>query len=522
MKKLNYLFLLQVLLLCTINAGSAQTTFSEHIAPIIFNNCVSCHRNGEIAPFPLTTYQEVKSHAGMIASVTASRYMPPWKPAANYGSFANTRSLTEQQIQLISDWVNDGAPEGDPSKTPAVPVFPDGSQLGTPDLVLTMSETFTIKDDYKDVYRNFVLPSGLLEDKNIAAIEFRPGNSKVVHHVLMFLDTTNEARRLDSLDPEPGYSGFGGPGFDAAESLLGWVPGATPRIYPAALGLKFYKHCDVVIQIHYAPSGTVETDQSHLNIFYKKTPILRQISQYTANPKVLVSDKFFIIPANQVKGFQAVFNVPVDFSLMAVAPHMHLLGATAKSYAVTANNDTIPLISIEKWDFHWQGAYFFKNLIKIPRGSKVYYEASYDNTTNNIENPNNPPKLTTWGESTLDEMFLCYFYAVPYISGDENISFETTTGIEEEQSKNITGLQISPNPAQQYANIRFFMKASQNASVELFDQMGQKVMTILPNQRLEAGEQNIGFSSLNLSAGMYLCRLITGNTILTSSITIIP
>ncbi len=522
MKQAKHFFLLPVILLLSITNGYAQTTFSEHIAPIIFNNCVSCHRSGEIAPFPLTTYQEVKSRASMIAAVTASRYMPPWKPSANYGSFADARSLSDQQIQLIADWVKGGAPEGDPSKTPALPKFPDGSQLGTPDLVLTMNESFTVKDDYKDVYRNFVLPTGLLEDKNIAGIEFRPGNSKVVHHVLMFLDTTREARRLDSLDAEPGYSGFGGPGFTAAESLLGWVPGATPRIYPATLGLKFYKNSDVVIQIHYAPSGTEETDQSHVNIFYKKTPTLRQISQYSANPLSLVSDKLFLIPANQVKEFKAALNVPIDISLMALAPHMHLLGATAKSYAVTSKNDTIPLISIEKWDFNWQGAYYFKNLIKIPRGSQIFYEASYDNTTDNVENPNTPPKLTKWGESTFDEMFLCYFYAVPYISGDENISFETPTAVEEELPTYRSGLEIFPNPTQHSANIRFAMKSSEYASLELFDQLGQKVMTIMPNQRLESGEQNISFTSLHLPAGVYLCRLNVGGAILTSNMTIIP
>lgn len=195
MKRFNQIIVL-VLTACSIS--QAQVTYSEHIAPIIYNNCTSCHRQGEIGPMSFTNYNEVVAWAGMIQYTTEIRYMPPWQPDKTYSSFIGEKGLTDAEIQLIKDWVNAGVPQGDPALEPPLPVFPSGSQLGTPDLVLEMSESYFIEGNNTDDYRVFVLPTGLTQDKEIAAVEFRPGNSRAVHHALMAYEVNGAAAAQDA------------------------------------------------------------------------------------------------------------------------------------------------------------------------------------------------------------------------------------------------------------------------------------------------------------------------------------
>ncbi len=509
MKSLLYNFTVVCLFCLTAPTYAEEPTFTEHIAPIIFKNCVSCHRQGEIAPFPLTNYQEVKSHATMIKFVTATRFMPPWKPVHGYGSFADERSLTTEQINLITKWVDNNMSYGDSTKLPALPEFPNGSQLGTPDLVLKMTDKFTVRGDYKDTYRTFVIPTELLEDRNIAAIEFRPGNPRIVHHVSMFLDTAGIGRKLDALDSEYGYSSFGGVGFVAAENLLGWVPGLTPHFFPATLGLYFRKQSDILLLFHYAPSATEESDQSTLNIFFKKTPEIRPISQFSIAEKSLPTGQSFLIPAQKTKTFTGTSVIDSDISLMAIAPHMHLLGQSAKAFAITPVGDTIPLIAIDSWSFNWQGVYYFNNLVKLPKGSVVYYEATYDNTSDNPENPNFPPKPTSWGELTVNEMFLCYFFYVPYKSGDETIGFTSPTSVGNDDNATLSHptLECYPNPASESGEIKFTLTRATDVSLSLCNMVGMNIMDIIPQQVLSSGKHSIAFSTENLSAGQYICKL---------------
>lgn len=500
-----------------------DVTFSEHIAPIIWKNCVGCHRQGEVAPFTLTSYQDVSKRAAMIALVTQMRYMPPWKPGADFGHFADARGLSQEDIDLIAQWAITGAQQGDPMKTPPLPVFSDGSQLGKPDLVLKMEQSWQVKGDNQDVYRNFVLPTGLLQDKTIAAIEFRPGNPKVVHHALMYLDTTGTGRQLDAEDSEYGYVGFGGPGFTPAKNMLGWVPGMVPRFFPPGLGITMFKNSDLVIQIHYAPSATDEKDLSSVNIFFSKQSVNREIQQAPISPSALINGQF-IIPPNTVKKFVgkiAGSSIPKDVSLLAVAPHMHLTGKNCKSYAITPKGDTIKLIRIEDWDFHWQGYYMMKNLVKIPNGSDLYYEAEYDNTANNPENPNSPPQELRWGESTYDEMFLCYYLYSNYRAGDENISMETQNPSDVSESlpnlsSEIAKLSVYPNPVEGHSAIEFTMKSESEVTLEISDVMG-KVLFQQQNTSV-AGYNHIKLPDMSFPAGVYYCRVRTAHGSAASSV----
>ncbi|MEM6378570.1 MAG: cytochrome c, partial [Bacteroidota bacterium] len=257
MKRLMIISLLFVIGLSTSNTATAQINFSEHIAPIIYDNCTSCHRQGEVGPMPLTSYEEVSSWAPMIEYVTAIKYMPPFPPDETYSHFLYEKSLTNEQIQMIADWVDAGTPQGDPSLEPPLPTFPTGSQIGTPDLVLTMKEAHTITGNNQDDYRVFVLPTGFTEDKEIAAIEFRPGNKRAVHHVLFAYDLSGKAAALDDATPEYGYYSFGDFGVeDVFNSTWGYVPGTSPLVYPEGIGEIIPAGADLLIQVHYAPLPT--------------------------------------------------------------------------------------------------------------------------------------------------------------------------------------------------------------------------------------------------------------------------
>ena len=280
---------------------------------------------------------------------------------------------------------------------------------------------------------------------------------------------------------------------------------------------------DLVIQIHYAPTTLDQTDQSSVNIFFADdaTPS-REMVQAMITPSELTNGPF-VIPAGQKKSFVAKYNVPVDFSVMTVAPHMHLLGRTARAYAVTPARDTVPLVTIDDWDFHWQGGYTFTKLQKVPRGSVLYYETTYDNTEENPSNPNSPPKLTRWGESTLDEMLLFYIFGVFYQPGDENIQLGSTavSGVPDQTTSTGTRLlEPHPNPASSSVSIPFFLASPCEVSLRVFDMRGSEVARPIDGERLVAGAQERQVSVAGLPAGTYLCKLTAGGTTLTRVITV--
>ena len=208
-------------------------TWSEQVAPIIFTHCTSCHRPGEIAPFSLTKYEEAVAWGGMISYVTDIRYMPPWKPDPNYGAkYLRENYLSDAEIALIRDWVDGGMPQGDPAKEPPLPVFPDGSQIGTPDLVLSFAQTHLHPGNGVDEYRYFVLPTGLKQPRNLVALEMRPGNKQIVHHALVWADSTSQAAAFDAQTPEYGFLGSGTSGIgNLGEQLPAYVPGVRPHLF---------------------------------------------------------------------------------------------------------------------------------------------------------------------------------------------------------------------------------------------------------------------------------------------------
>jgi hypothetical protein len=412
---------LGLFLLLGCEAKAQTVTYAEHIAPLIYTHCTSCHRDGEIGRFPLTNYQEVMSWATVIRQVTQVRYMPPWQPDPTYSRFVGENVLTDTEIQQIADWVAGGMPRGDMALEPTPPTFPTGSQVGVPDLTLSFAEMLHHPAGGDD-YRVVVLPTGLTQDRDIKAIEMRPGNGNIVHHVLFSWDTTGTARQNDANTPEYGYtnfSGFGVPNTDARQ-FPSYAPGQKSRSFPDGMGQRLPANADLLMQIHYAPTNVDAFDSSSVNLFFTPTPATRQVQQYVMLPNSLTNGPF-IIPANQEVTFHGQFTVPFNATLLNVGPHMHMLGKSWEVFAIKPNGDTVNLIKLNKWDFHWQGNYSFPRLIRISPGTVIHAYATYDNTSNNPHNPNNPITDVTWGESTTEEMFYLSFFFTSYQVGDENI-----------------------------------------------------------------------------------------------------
>jgi hypothetical protein len=384
------------------SAAFAAPTFNKDIAPILYQNCATCHRAGEVAPFPLLTYRDAAKRASLIANVTGKRYMPPWKPEPGYGNFDHVRRLTDEQIALIQGWAAAGAPEGDAADKPPVPTFASGWQAGEPDQVLKISAPYALPADGPDQFRCFVLPMNLTKESYVSGAEFRPGNPRVVHHALIFLDSTGAARRLAAGSGGSGYPCFGGPGFAGAGLLVGWAPGYTPLPAEPALSQPVQPGAAVVIQIHYHPSGKPEVDQSSIGLKFSGPPT-------KGRALLLVMNRYLDIPAGEshyvVKGS---VTVPQDAELWGITPHAHYLATDMKINARLPDNSVIPLIWIKDWDFNWQGQYRYKEPIKLPKGTRIELEYVYDNSAGNPHNPSSPPVRVRFGEQTKDEMALAF------------------------------------------------------------------------------------------------------------------
>ncbi len=385
-------------------AVSKEVTYSGQIAPILWKNCAGCHRPGEVGPFSLLTYEDAAKRADFLADITATRRMPPWKAEPEFGKFHDERRLSQAEIELIAKWAATGAPEGDRKELPKPPEFPTGWQLGEPDLVLKMSEPFSIPSGGRDVYRCFVIPIPIEKDRMVSAVEFRPGNRKVVHHAILYLDANGQGRKKEGADGKPGFVSFGGPGITPTGGLGGWAPGVMPRFLPDGIVKYVKKGSDLVMQIHYHPSGKPETDASVVGIHFSKKPVRKIVTGIA-----VLQPKLDIPPGDKHHEVLAESGVlPVDVNVLGVSPHMHNLGREFKVVATRPGSAAeVPLIWIKDWDFNWQGAYQFETPVRLPKGSSIKVQAVYDNSGENPKNPNNPPKLVHWGEQTTDEMCLC-------------------------------------------------------------------------------------------------------------------
>ncbi len=375
-------------------------TFNRDIAPIFYRECSPCHRAGEAAPFELITYADVRKRGQQIVEVTGNRYMPPFLPDPGPLSFANARHLTADQIGLIRQWVDDGALEGASGDLPARPNWTQGWQLGPPDLVVKMSEPYLLAAEGKDVYRNFVIPSPVLARRFIRAVEFRPG-TRAIHHVFIQTDRTRNSRRRDAADPSVGFSGMESPVTVESPSghFLTWQPGRGPTEMPPGLPWTLDPGTDLVLQIHLQPIGKAESIQSSIGLYFTdqgptNTPFKIALSSYAID-----------IPAGEANYvIEDQFTLPVDVDVLAVLPHAHYLGHQLEGRATRPDGTVIPLIKISKWDFNWQSDFRYQQAVSLPSGTRLSMRYTYDNSTNNVRNPRQPPQRARYGLNSTDEM----------------------------------------------------------------------------------------------------------------------
>ena len=385
---------------------AAAPTYNKDIAPILNSQCAQCHRPGEVAPFSLLTYQDAAKRAPLIATVTQKRFMPPWKPEPGFGAFQHERRLTAEQIALIGQWAKDGAPEGNPEDKPSIPVFADGWQGGQPDLVLKAGSGFHVAADGDDRFQCFVLPLNLEQDSYIRTAEFRPGNRRVVHHGVIYVDESGAARRLAANSPDGSYPCFGGPRVAASGLLDGWAPGTITQPGDPALSIPIKKGGDLVLQIHYHPDGKAETDISSVGVTFSGPPAHGRTSM------VMVNTNFDIPPGDAHYLVRSSLTMPRDVDIAGVFPHAHWLCKTMKVDAHLPDGTVTPMIHIADWDFNWQGGYRYQTPVHLPKGTRLELEYTYDNSAKNPRNPSNPPAAVEFGEQTTDEMAVAFFTVV--------------------------------------------------------------------------------------------------------------
>ncbi|HEY3743671.1 MAG TPA: hypothetical protein VGL53_27690 [Bryobacteraceae bacterium] len=393
--------------------SAPAVTYTANVAPILYAQCASCHRPGQSGPFSLLTYEDAAKHARLIATVTKSRYMPPWKAEPASYPYRDQRRLTDAQIATLDQWVKLGMPEGDPSKMPPVPNFPEGWQLGTPDLIVEMPEAAHIPASGPDQYRNVIIPLGLTEDKWVQAIEIRPSAAKVVHHVLFFADQPAALKRINH-EMTAGKAGM--PFTATTLPLGGWAAGGQPHLYPKGLALPLPKGDDLVFQYHFHPTGKPEAEKTRVGLYFAKEPPARTL----LNLQLPVLFGLFAgvrIPAGDHK-FTAhdSFTLPADIEGVLVAGHAHYLGKTMKLTATLPDGTVKTLLDIEDWDFAWQDRYFFQQFVSLPKGTRLDGTVTWDNSESNPRNPHNPPVAVRWGEQSFDEMGAI---ALQFVAKDE-------------------------------------------------------------------------------------------------------
>lgn len=378
--------------------------YAKDVARIIQKNCEGCHRPGQIGPFPLTNYEEVSAFRSEIKRVTQARQMPPWPAVPGYGEFRNERRLSEREIGVIAQWADAGAPLGNRKDLPAPIAYSDDWAFGKPDLILTPGEEYELAGNGVDEYRCFVMPSGLDETRYIQALEVRPGNRKIVHHVRGFADITGAARRLDAADPKPGFDcslGMAAP--YKRIGIGGWAPGVVPERQPDDIGVFLPGRSDVVIEVHYHRNGLKEKDRSSLGIWlHAGKPKHTQRSMPIANLGLR-------IPAGAARHQErASWTTSKPILATSILPHMHLLGTEMRVTATFPDGRVQDLVWVKPYDFNWQTTYRFREHIRMPRGTRIDVVAYYDNSENNPRNPSNPLKEIRWGEGTTEEMLVAF------------------------------------------------------------------------------------------------------------------
>jgi hypothetical protein len=421
--------------------SSTQVTFTKDVAPIFFKSCAECHRPGETAPFSVLSYKDVRPWAKSIREKVANKEMPPWHADAPHGEFKNDRRLTQKEIETITAWVDGGAAEGAAKDLPPAPKFTEGWSIGAPDLILKMKEEYTIAATGPDEYQYFTISTGFTEDKYIQMAEARPGNRKVVHHILAFvippggIDFGKMSREevekffekemknspfyrdgfLSRLKPEQPVNDDGCNGKmkdkddgDSGEFLTGYAPGHNPDTWEPGVAKKIPAGATLMLQVHYSKvAGSEQKDRSMVGFVFAKEPPKRIMQ------KRGVSNIFFKIPPGAPR-YQATacWSPKEDINIYAMMPHMHYRGAAMEYKAIYPDGKSEVLLNVPNYRFDWQTNYNLSAPKFIPKGAKIQVTSYFDNSDKNKFNPD-PKQTVRFGDPTYDEMLIGYIDYIP-------------------------------------------------------------------------------------------------------------
>lgn len=367
----------------------AKPTYSKDIAPIFRSRCESCHRPGEVAPMSLVTYDGVRPWLRSIRNEVRSRSMPPWHADPKHGSFVNDPSLSEQELATILEWIEAGAPEGDPSDLPPPGEWVEGWRIGEPDAVFEIPEPFLVPATGVVPYKYFLVPTNYKEDRWIVRADARPGNREVVHHIIVFVLDKNELgqrkRRGNILEKE----------------LAGYAPGEGPAIFRPGTAKLLPRGSTLMFQVHYTPNGKAQYDRSKVGFVFAREPIREEV--FT---RAIINHRFRIPPHDEnhrVEAWSRTFKR--DTPLHSLMPHMHLRGKSFEFRLIEPDGSERTLLSVPEYDFDWQHYYAFKEPLVVKKGSKIHCIAHFDNSKNNAANPD-PDATVRWGDQTWEEMMI--------------------------------------------------------------------------------------------------------------------
>jgi hypothetical protein len=372
-------------------------TWSKDVAPIVYKRCVECHRAGEVAPMPLTSYQEVRPWAKAIRERVLVRAMPPWLADPAHGSFRNDRRLSESEIETVKTWVDAGAPEGDRKETPPVPPYEAGWNIGKPDQIFDIGADYDVPAQGTVAYKYFRVPTNFSEDKWVQAAEIRADKRVVVHHIIVFIQ-------------EPGAQNFlGGEG---GSLLVGFAPGEPPLRFRPGTARLIKAGSTLVFQVHYTPNGKPAKDRSYIGLKYASAP-----PQFRAMTGHALNFGFRIPPGAENHEVTASWVASEDVRVTGLMPHMHLRGKAFQYTVVYPDGREDMVLKVPKYDFNWQLSYELAQPLTLPKGSRIDCVAWYDNSPNNKYNPD-PSKEVRWGDQTWEEMMIGWFtYTVPLAAG---------------------------------------------------------------------------------------------------------
>ena len=404
-------------------------TFAKDVAPLLYKNCVSCHRPGEIGPMSLLTYKDARPWAKSIRDEVADGVMPPWHADPKHGRFANDRSLSQADKDTLAKWANGGAPEGNPADLPAMPAFVEGWALGQPDVVLELPVEYKIPADGFVEYEYFEIPTNFTEDKWLQALEVRPGNRAVVHHVIVSVRPPKPERRpaafqmAGGMGIPPGQSGgapepAGGPKRPRGQSLFpapqrggasigGFAPGTNRLKFDDGHAMLIRAGSTVIVQMHYTTNGSAQADRTKMGLFLAK-----EAPKVEMRMTSLVNGKIDIPPGAADYSIAAEMTTVNDITVRSLLPHTHLRGKSWEYTVTYPDGRTEIILSVPKYDFNWQTDYVFAQPLKLPKGSKIRAVAHYDNSAANKSNPD-PKSNVKWGDQTWEEMmFTSFTYSI--------------------------------------------------------------------------------------------------------------